>query len=71
MAVTDHGHAHDTAVASDPRADVVRRARRLNVATIGWNGTEGVVAVLAGHRGRARSASSASGSTPPSRCRPP
>ena len=51
MAVTDHGHAHDTAAATaapPSRDDAVRRARHLNVATIAWNGTEGVVAVLAG-----------------------
>jgi divalent metal cation (Fe/Co/Zn/Cd) transporter len=30
------------------RAAAVRRARRLNAATIGWNGAEGVVAVAAG-----------------------
>jgi divalent metal cation (Fe/Co/Zn/Cd) transporter len=51
MAVTDHGHDHDTAVAPaapPSRADAVRRARHLNVATIAWNGTEGIVAVAAG-----------------------
>jgi divalent metal cation (Fe/Co/Zn/Cd) transporter len=47
MAVTDHGHAH-APVATRTRDDVVRRARWLNAATIGWNGTEGVVAVAAG-----------------------
>nr|MDQ3756975.1 cobalt transporter [Actinomycetota bacterium] len=30
------------------RSDAVRRARLLNLLTIAWNGTEGVVAVLAG-----------------------
>jgi divalent metal cation (Fe/Co/Zn/Cd) transporter len=53
MAVADHtGHDHDAAVAVDVRsphrAAVVRRARWLNVVTIGWNSVEGVVAVLAG-----------------------
>jgi divalent metal cation (Fe/Co/Zn/Cd) transporter len=51
MAVVDHPHDHDHEVAppeSPTRADAVRRARRLNVATIAWNGTEGVVAVAAG-----------------------
>jgi len=47
MAVTDHDHGHDAAVVPS-RDDVVRRARHLNVATIAWNGTEGVVAVVAG-----------------------
>jgi divalent metal cation (Fe/Co/Zn/Cd) transporter len=38
----DHDHEqHD-------RAALVRRARRLNVLTIGWNGVEGVIAVAAG-----------------------
>jgi divalent metal cation (Fe/Co/Zn/Cd) transporter len=42
----DHvGHDH---AAGDLRREAVRRARWLNAATIGWNGTEGVVAVLAG-----------------------
>jgi divalent metal cation (Fe/Co/Zn/Cd) transporter len=30
------------------RSDAVRRARRLNALTIGWNGAEGVIAVAAG-----------------------
>jgi divalent metal cation (Fe/Co/Zn/Cd) transporter len=48
---TDDGHdhaAHGPVRVADGRADVVRRARRLNIATIGWNGIEGVVAVAAG-----------------------
>ena len=51
MAVTDHDHAHDGHVhapVAPSRDDAVRRARWLNVATIGWNGIEGVVAVAAG-----------------------
>lgn len=36
-----HAHLHD-------RGAAVRRARRLNQATIGWNALEGVVAVTAG-----------------------
>ena len=32
----------------DVRGAAVRRARRLNAATIGWNAVEGVVAVAAG-----------------------
>ena len=50
MAVVDH-HDHDHEVAptiAPDREAAVRRARRLNVATIAWNGTEGVVAVAAG-----------------------
>lgn len=50
MAVVDH-HDHDHEVVTPVTADrvvAVRRARRLNVATIGWNGIEGVVAVAAG-----------------------
>lgn len=52
-----HGHDHDrdhgpiaVAVAPDrsARDAAVRNARRLNVATIGWNSVEGVVAVAAG-----------------------
>jgi len=46
MAVTDHGHVHH--VPPRTREDVVRRARWLNAATIGWNGVEGIVAVAAG-----------------------
>jgi len=46
MAVTDHDHLHPPVAPT--RDDAVRRARWLNVATIGWNGTEGVVAVAAG-----------------------
>lgn len=46
-AVEDHtGHAH--AAPDTTRPDAVRRARWLNVATIAWNGTEGVIAVVAG-----------------------
>ena len=50
MAVVDHhGHGHDVApVPTSDRDGAVRRARVLNVATIAWNGTEGVVAVIAG-----------------------
>jgi len=44
-----HDHAaHGPVPVADGRADVVRRARRLNIATIGWNGIEGIVAVAAG-----------------------
>ncbi len=46
MAVAEHDHDHPPAVTT--RADVVRRARWLNAATIAWNGTEGVIAVIAG-----------------------
>lgn len=44
------GHAHEeTEVAgAHGRGAVVRRARWLNVATIGWNAAEGVIAVTAG-----------------------
>lgn len=43
------GHASTTTVTTPgARATAVRRARLLNVVTIAWNGTEGVVAVLAG-----------------------
>lgn len=43
------GHVHEApAPERGVRARAVRRARWLNVATIGWNGTEGVVAVAAG-----------------------
>jgi len=45
MAVAEHDHPH---APPSTRDDAVRRARWLNVATIGWNGTEGVVAVAAG-----------------------
>jgi divalent metal cation (Fe/Co/Zn/Cd) transporter len=55
MAVVDHDHDHDhddpphgAAPMLSDRANAVRRARRLNVATIAWNGIEGVVAVVAG-----------------------
>lgn len=56
MDVADHtGHSHAPApvvlsvTAGRPaRAAALRRARRLNVATIGWNAIEGVVAVAAG-----------------------
>jgi divalent metal cation (Fe/Co/Zn/Cd) transporter len=50
----DHdGHDHGTVltVEADVRADrgaAVERAHRLNVLTIAWNGTEGVIAVVAG-----------------------
>ncbi|HVM03430.1 MAG TPA: cation transporter [Acidimicrobiales bacterium] len=48
-----HGPARPSAVedargASGARAAAVRRARQLNLVTIGWNGVEGVVAVIAG-----------------------
>ena len=43
----DHDHEHDDAPVP-ARAAAVRRARHLNVATIAWNGTEGIVAVAAG-----------------------
>jgi divalent metal cation (Fe/Co/Zn/Cd) transporter len=47
-----HGtHEHATVTMTAPRStrdSAVRRARWLNVATIGWNTTEGVVAVAAG-----------------------
>jgi divalent metal cation (Fe/Co/Zn/Cd) transporter len=52
--VADHlDHRHDVAVSIDvrqppTRAAAVRRARWLNLATIGWNSVEGVVAVVAG-----------------------
>lgn len=44
---SDHAH---TAPIPPPtrRAEAVRRARRLNVATIGWNSIEGVIAIVAG-----------------------
>ena len=44
------GHDHAAAVldATSVREAAVRRARWLNLATIGWNSIEGVVAVLAG-----------------------
>jgi divalent metal cation (Fe/Co/Zn/Cd) transporter len=53
MAVVDHAHDHDDHAPADApappdRDDAVRRARRLNIATIAWNGTEGVIAVAAG-----------------------
>ena len=44
-------HRHDhrpVATGRDTRAAAVTRARWLNVATIGWNSVEGVVAVVAG-----------------------
>lgn len=59
----DHGHVHGPAVTPVPtpvtvagvgaapagvRQAALRRARWLNAATIGWNGTEGVVAIAAG-----------------------
>jgi divalent metal cation (Fe/Co/Zn/Cd) transporter len=51
MVATDphvgHGHEHEPVEPVD-RAAIVRRARLLNVATIGWNGVEGIVAVAAG-----------------------
>lgn len=40
-----HDHQHSAVITRD---HAVRQARLLNVATIGWNGIEGVVAVLAG-----------------------
>jgi divalent metal cation (Fe/Co/Zn/Cd) transporter len=48
--VTHAGHSHEPAPPSRPpsRVDAVRRARWLNAVTIGWNGIEGVVAVVAG-----------------------
>jgi len=51
MAVVDHDHEHghhDAPPAPTTRDDAVRRARRLNLYTIAWNGTEGIVAVAAG-----------------------
>lgn len=52
MAVTDHaGHDHGPTPAGPARPDrdaAVTKARWLNAATIGWNGVEGIVAVLAG-----------------------
>jgi divalent metal cation (Fe/Co/Zn/Cd) transporter len=53
MAALDlHAHAHDAALLVRPsrgeRDVAVRRARWLNVATIGWNSVEGVVAIAAG-----------------------
>jgi divalent metal cation (Fe/Co/Zn/Cd) transporter len=49
---TDHGH-HNVSVSIDvrqptTRAAAVQRARWLNLATIGWNTVEGVVAIAAG-----------------------
>jgi divalent metal cation (Fe/Co/Zn/Cd) transporter len=47
-----HGHGGGSVVAAPEaatgRADAVRRARRLNLATIGWNSVEGFIAVAAG-----------------------
>jgi divalent metal cation (Fe/Co/Zn/Cd) transporter len=51
MAVADSvGHSRTAAgkPAATPRRAAVRRARWLNVATIGWNTAEGVVAIAAG-----------------------
>jgi divalent metal cation (Fe/Co/Zn/Cd) transporter len=50
MAVAEHDHPHapEAPAVPAPRVDAVRRARWLNAATIGWNVTEGVVAVAAG-----------------------
>ncbi|MFP5376313.1 MAG: cation transporter [Acidimicrobiia bacterium] len=42
------GAVDDARAASGARAAAVRRARQLNLVTIGWNGVEGVVAVIAG-----------------------
>jgi divalent metal cation (Fe/Co/Zn/Cd) transporter len=51
MADTHH-HPHPPpaveAPATDERQAALLRARWLNVATIGWNGTEGVIAIAAG-----------------------
>jgi divalent metal cation (Fe/Co/Zn/Cd) transporter len=49
---SDHGH-HNVSIAIDvrpptTRASAVQRARWLNLATIGWNTVEGLVAVVAG-----------------------
>ena len=51
----DHDHAGHATVPSswrsrprDERTAAVEQARRLNVLTIVWNGTEGVIAVIAG-----------------------
>ena len=51
----EDAHVHDAELPTAPmpsqrlgRAAAVRRARWLNAATIGWNGLEGVVAVVAG-----------------------
>lgn len=43
-----HDHGAPAAPAAGVRVEAVRRARWLNAATIGWNGTEGVIAVAAG-----------------------
>ena len=55
MVATDPHAGHDHAIAEhehepEPldRPAIVRRARLLNVATIGWNGVEGIIAVAAG-----------------------
>lgn len=45
---THAGHDHEAVPVAGPRDEAVRRARRLNVATIGWNGLEGIIAVAAG-----------------------
>lgn len=42
------GAGEQPAAVAGSRVAAVRRARRLNVATIGWNAVEGVVAVTAG-----------------------
>ena len=41
-------HGADPVLAAPARLAAVRRARQLNVVTIGWNAVEGVVAVAAG-----------------------
>lgn len=54
--MTDHkGHAHGSTTTATPdpavpaaRKAALQQAKRLNVATIGWNSVEGVVAVTAG-----------------------
>ena len=48
MAVTDHGHARTPPVAPHASTTSCGGRAALNVATIGWNGIEGVVAVAAG-----------------------
>jgi len=48
MAAPDLHVGHDHGPVELRREDAVRRARWLNAATIGWNGLEGIIAVLAG-----------------------
>ena len=43
-----HGHDAPSGPQAPSRDEAVRRARRLNVATIAWNSIEGVIAVVAG-----------------------